>query len=72
MTGSGVLESFFGLLQLTWNKLDAEHQLGKNLGIDRDRFLPMVAEKLGYHGDVRTLLATRVGGGGDRAKGGAA
>jgi signal recognition particle receptor subunit beta len=64
VTGSGVLESFFGLLHLTWNKLDKEHQLGKNLGIDRARFLPMVAEKLGYHGDVQTLLATAVKRGG--------
>ena len=63
VAGTGVLESFFGLLQLTWNKLDTEHQLGKNLGIDRARFLPMVAEKLGFRGDVETLLATRVGGG---------
>ncbi len=62
VAGNGVLESFFGLLQLTWNKLDAEHQLGKNLGIDRERFLPMVAEKLGFSGDVESLLATRVGG----------
>lgn len=62
VTGDGVLESFFGLMQLTWNKLDAEHQLGKNLGIDREKFLPMVAAKLGFHGDVATLLAARVGG----------
>ena len=63
VTGNGVLESFFGLLQVTWNKLDAEHQLGKNLGIDRDKFLPMVAGKLGFQGDVQTLLAACVGGG---------
>ena len=62
VTGNGVLESFFGLLQLTWNKLDGEHQLGKTLGIDRDRFLPMVAEKIGFRGDVQTLLATSFGG----------
>ena len=63
VTGNGVLESFFSLLQLTWNRLDAEHQLGKNLGIDRERFLPMVAEKLGYRGDLETLLSAAVGGG---------
>ncbi len=62
VTGEGVLESFFGLLDLTWNKLDAEHQLGRNLGIDRDKFLPIVAGKLGCRGDVQTLLAARVGG----------
>jgi len=66
VTGGGVLESFFGLLQLTWNKLDAEHQLAKNLGIDRAGFLPMVARKLGYEGDVATLLAANVGGGAKR------
>lgn len=62
LTGEGVLESFFGLLELTWNKLDTEHQLGRNLGIDRDRFLPMVAGKLGCRQDVQALLAARVGG----------
>ncbi len=61
-TGNGVLETFFCLLRLTWHRLDAEHQLGKNLGIDRDRFLPMVAEKLGFQGSLDTLLSAVVGG----------
>jgi signal recognition particle receptor subunit beta len=63
VTGDGVLESFFGLLHVTWNKLDTEHQLAKNLGIDRKSFLPMVAGKLGFKGDVRSLLLACVGGG---------
>jgi len=62
VTGDGVLESFFGLLHVTWNKLDTEHQLGKNLGIERESFLPMVAGKLGFQGDVNELLSTCVGG----------
>ena len=62
VTGDGVLESFFGLLHVTWNKLDREHGLAKNLGIDRDGFLPMVAGKLGYTGDVQALLSSCVGG----------
>jgi mutual gliding-motility protein MglA len=62
VTGRGVLESFFGLLQLTWNKLDHEHQLGKNIGVDGSRFLPMIATKLGFQGDVTTLLSASVGG----------
>jgi hypothetical protein len=66
-TGNGVLETFFCLLRLTWHKLDAEHQLGKNLGIDRDRFLPMVAEKLGFQGSLDTLLSAVVGGTGKEA-----
>lgn len=62
VTGMGVLESFFGLLHVTWAKLDREHQLGKNLGIDNASFLPMVAGKLGYKGDVQALLSACVGG----------
>jgi signal recognition particle receptor subunit beta len=62
VSGRGVLESFFGLLQLTWNKLDHEHQLGKNIGIDGAKFLPMIAQKLGFAGDVQTLLQASVGG----------
>ncbi len=61
VSGKGVLESFFGLLQLTWHKLDKEHQLGKNIGIDGAKFLPMVASKLGYAGDVKTLLSASLG-----------
>jgi signal recognition particle receptor subunit beta len=62
MNGRGVLESFFGLLQLTWGKLDGEHQLAKNLGVESASFLPMVASKLGFLGDVKTLLNACVGG----------
>jgi signal recognition particle receptor subunit beta len=62
VSGRGVLESFFGLLQITWNKLDREHQLAKNIGIESAKFLPMVAGKLGYAGDVKGLLASSVGG----------
>jgi GTPase SAR1 family protein len=62
VAGRGVLESFFGLLHLTWIKLDQEHQLGKNIGIDGSRFLPMIATKLGFRGDVASLLSASVGG----------
>jgi signal recognition particle receptor subunit beta len=60
--GDGVLESFFGLLHLTWSKLDAEHQLAKKLGLDGDRFLATAAQKLGYKGTVDDLLRACVGG----------
>jgi GTPase SAR1 family protein len=62
VTGRGVLESFFGLLHVSWNKLDKEHQLGRNIGVDGAKFLPMVARKLGFKGDVATLLAASIGG----------
>jgi signal recognition particle receptor subunit beta len=60
--GDGVLESFFGLLHLTWSRLDAEHQLADKLGIDSNRFLASAARKLGFEGSVDALLARCVGG----------
>jgi mutual gliding-motility protein MglA len=60
--GEGVLESFFGLLHLTWSKLDLEHQLARKLNIEGGRFLNTAAEKLGYKGEVSTLLKACVGG----------
>jgi len=60
--GDGVLETFFGLLHLTWSKLNSEHQLAKKLGLDSDRFLANVAQKLGYQGNVDDLVRACVGG----------
>jgi hypothetical protein len=57
-----VLESFFGLLSVTWSRLDAEHQLAKKLGLDGDKFLATAAQKLGFKGSVEDLLSTCVGG----------
>ena len=64
--GKGVLESFFGLLHLTWQKLDGEHQLAKMVGIDSADFLPMVARQLGTTASVPKLLSACVGGSLDR------
>jgi signal recognition particle receptor subunit beta len=60
--GDGVLETFFGLLHLTWSKLDSENQLAKKLGLDSERFLATAAQKMGYPGDVHALLDACVGG----------
>jgi GTPase SAR1 family protein len=60
--GDGVLETFFGLLHLSWSKLDAEHQLAKKLGIDGERFLATAASRLGHAGDVKDLLRACLGG----------
>jgi hypothetical protein len=62
VTGKGVLESFFGLLHLTWTKLDAEHQLAKMVGIERADLLPMAARQIGANVDVKALLRACVGG----------
>jgi hypothetical protein len=62
VNGEGVLESFFGLLYMTWNRLDGEHQLSKKIGIRPDQFLTVAARRLGYAGEVGLLLAACVGG----------
>lgn len=64
--GQGVLETFFGLLHLTWTKLDAEHQLAKMIGVGSTELLPMAARQLGLKGEVSTLLSACVGGSLDR------
>jgi signal recognition particle receptor subunit beta len=62
VNGEGVRESFFGLLFLTWNRLDAEHQLAHKLGIRSEAFLTNAAKRLGHAGEVGQLLAACVGG----------
>jgi signal recognition particle receptor subunit beta len=62
LTGGGVIETFFGLLYLTWTKLDREHQLSKMLRIASGDLLPMAARQLGIAKDVPSLLSSCVGG----------
>lgn len=65
--GTGVLETFFGLLHVTWTKLDREHQLAKLLGIESGDLLPLAARQMGVTAEVSTLLSSCVGGGLNRA-----
>lgn len=58
----GVVESFIGLLHLTWSALEAEHHLSKKFGFDAKAFLSEVAGKLGARRSIDELLATCVGG----------
>ena len=60
--GKGVVECFFGLLDLAWRKLDAEHDLSDKLGIKPDEFLDKAASSLGYEGRARELCSAHVGG----------
>jgi signal recognition particle receptor subunit beta len=61
--GAGVVESFMGLLHLTWSSLEAEHDLGRKFGFDGERFLTHVAGKLGKNASITEILACSVGGG---------
>ena len=45
--GEGVVETFMGLLKMTWDKLEAEHDIGRKFGIDSRGFLEEVCQKLG-------------------------
>lgn len=60
--GTGVVESFIGLLHLTWSALDAEHDLNKKFGFDSEAFLSSVAKKLGDARPLSQILGTCVGG----------
>lgn len=60
--GQGVMESFFGLLERAWRKLDVEHDLRQKLGVEPDDFLAKAAASLGYPGRARELCSAYVGG----------
>lgn len=60
--GEGVVESFVGLLHLTWSQLDAEHDLNRKFGFDSEAFIQRVAVQLGDQRPIKELLSTCVGG----------
>jgi mutual gliding-motility protein MglA len=62
VNGGGVLETFFGLLHLTWDKLETEHHLAQMIGIEPSALLPMAARQLGITADVDSMLASSLGG----------
>jgi signal recognition particle receptor subunit beta len=63
VTGAGVLESFFGVLDRSWKHLDAEHNLSAKLGLPASAFLERAAASLGYAGRADALSRSCVGGG---------
>jgi mutual gliding-motility protein MglA len=65
--GKGVVETFMGLLHLTWQRLDDTHQLSKKLSIEGDMLLGNAARQLGVTTPIADLLARRMGGARPRA-----
>lgn len=62
--GEGVLETFFGLLDVTFRRLEEEHQLSKRFGMAPADFLARTATAIGMEGKADALVAAcRVGGG---------
>ena len=60
--GEGVVESFMGLLHLSWSSLNAAHDLSRKFGFDGDRFLSEVAQKLGLTQSLKDILQASVCG----------
>jgi signal recognition particle receptor subunit beta len=62
MQGVGVVESFIGLLQLTWQSLNQQHEFDRKFGFEAGAFVQMVAQKLGTNAPVASLINSRLGG----------
>lgn len=60
--GKGVLETFLGLLHLTYSSLDAEHKLKEKFGLSGEALLEDVAVKLGSKVPADQLLRSCLGG----------
>ena len=60
--GEGVLETFLGLLHLTWVTLDVSADLAGRLGISGDDLLTSVARQLKARASIDSLLAKSMGG----------
>lgn len=60
--GTGVVETFIGLLQLTWQTLNDQHQFDRKFGFESDAFVQMVANKLGSSAPLLRLVNARLGG----------
>ena len=58
----GVVETFIGLLHLTWQTLEVRHEFSKKLGLESAAFFEEVLSKLGQSMTLRDILARRVGG----------
>lgn len=60
--GAGVVETFIGLLQVTWQALNDQHQFDRKFGFEPDAFVQLVASKLGANGPAARLINARLGG----------
>ncbi len=62
MRGAGTVETFIGLLHLTFSALEAEHGLSKKFGFEGSQFLNAVTAKLGERRALPEVLGACVGG----------
>jgi len=59
--GPGVLETFLGLVTLTWSRLDAEHDFSKKFRVRSESFVASLAKQLGIDDDPQKLIDAAVG-----------
>jgi signal recognition particle receptor subunit beta len=59
--GDGVIETFLGLLALTWSRLDTEHDFSNKFRIRSDRFVAALAKQLGVNSDPQRLIDAALG-----------
>lgn len=67
--GTGVVETFIGLLYRTWQSLERQHFLEQKFGFDGEAFVKDVAGKLGATGELEDVLDQAIGGKDARKKG---
>ncbi|MFO0586326.1 MAG: gliding motility protein [Polyangiaceae bacterium] len=60
--GLGVVETFVGLLFLTYRTLDRTHDLSRRLGIDGEDLVRTAAQQLGVTTPIEELLGQKMGG----------
>lgn len=60
--GQGVVETFLGVLQLTWAVLESKHGLKEKFGLEGATLLDHIAKKLGTAGGASAAVGTCLGG----------
>ena len=60
LKGEGVLECFFGLLNLTMKRLEQDHQLATKTGLRREDVLRTTAAQFGVQGREQQMMCTDV------------
>jgi hypothetical protein len=58
--GIGVVETFLGLLKLSWDNLNKGHDLDKKLGFAKDGFVQLVANQLGTQQPITKLITQQL------------
>ncbi len=67
--GVGVVDTFVGLLRVTWSRLDAQHRLAARFGVDSERLQLQMTGLLGLRGGTAGDSAAGASGAGRPSRG---